>query len=59
LLKYPRKENEKLFEEKLVHLVDLDEATGEEVPVGVLKLYVRFVFDKERVVKKNRTYSLF
>jgi hypothetical protein len=58
LLKYPRKPDEKLFEEKIVHLFHFDEVAGENVPVGVLKLYVRFVFDQERVVKKNRTYSL-
>ena len=40
-----------------MRLYHLDE-TGEEISVGVLKLYVRFVFDKERVMRNNRKYSL-
>lgn len=50
-LKHPRKVEEKFFEEKMVNLVYNSE--GEELPAGVLKLYVRFVFDPEKVTGQN------
>lgn len=36
----------------------LEEITNEKVFVGVLKLYVRFVFDAEKITKKDCKYSL-
>lgn len=52
-LKHPRKAEEKFFEEQLVNLVY--NSAGEQLPAGVLKLYVRFVFDPEKITAQNFT----